>query len=130
MATDLMVDQSMLDLISSPSGDFLLVSDLSEIEQRMRLHLRIVRGSYALQPTIGSTLTSLTRQPITVAVTQVPLVVKEALSRMEEIQVQDVAASVSAEDPRKIEFTVVYAVVDDGVAGESAIFNDSIVVSP
>lgn len=128
MAVDLALDRTTGDLVASPSNDVTLVSGLAEVEQRMRTHLRVVLGSYELEPDLGSTLTGLTRLPIGMAVAQLPLVVRESLAKMTDVQVEDVTAWVSEDDPRKVDFQVVYQVVDDGVVGDSVAFGDSLVV--
>lgn len=128
MAVDLALDQTTHDLIASPSNDVTLVSGLAEVGQRIRTHLRIQLGSYELEPELGSKMNGLLRLPVNIAVAQVPLVVKEALAQMTDILVQDVTAEVDEQDPRKVNFTVVYAVTDDAASGDAITFNDSIEV--
>ena len=128
MPVDLLLDQATGDLVPTAGNDVALVSGSDEIEQRIRTHIKVQLGAYQLDPTLGSTANSLLRLPVAMAVSQLPLVVKEALAQMSDISVQDVAAWPDPDDPRKARFTVSYTISNDN-SGDVVSYNDSLVVT-
>lgn len=128
MSVDIALDKTTGDLIVSPANDAGLVSGQDEVEQRMRIRLKVVLGTWQLQPSLGSTMNSLLRMPTSMTISNLPLVVKEALAPMSDVQVSDVTAWLDPLDPRKVRFDVYYQVVDSESEGQLVTFSDSITV--
>ena len=128
MAVDFALDENG-DLRVSPSNDVALVSGIDEVEQRIKFRIRTMVGTWQFHPTFGSSLFSLLRLSPDLAVPQVPLMVKEALAPMSDISVRDVNAWLDPDDPKKIDFTVEYALVDNEAEGDQLVLNDSLVVT-
>lgn len=128
-----MLDALTGDLVTTPSNDFMLVSGAQLIEQRMRIRLKIPLGTWALDPTggtLGSTVLTVTRMSNVQAAQQLPLLVKESLAPMNDIRIDDVNAWVDEADPRVVNFSVTYSVVDDqGNASDQLQFSDNVVVT-
>ena len=80
------------DLILSPSGDFLGVQGINLIEQRIRLRLKIRRGSwvYDTDGTLGSRIDSLLSKTSQQAISEVGAFVHEALDSMDDISVTNI----------------------------------------
>lgn len=129
MPVDLAIDHVVGDLIVSPSSDVAIVSAQYEVAQRVWVHLKVARGTWDIDPNLGSTLHDVLRLTVERAVTQLPLAVKEALSGIEDVQVDDVVASPSQTDPRSVDFTVTYSIVGDGAVGGQATFTDTVQVT-
>lgn len=119
MPLDLAIDYNNGDLVIAPNKDIDVRTGLATIEQRIRVRLRIFQGEWELDPTngsLGSTLHDAARLPTWRAVQEIPLLVKEALEPMEDIDVREVEAFVDDKDVRTVDFTIRYAVLDNGVA--------------
>lgn len=132
LSVDLKLDAMTRDLVATPSNDIALVSGEDAVEQRIRVCLRIPLGSWLLDPTggaLGSTLGNTTRLPVNQAVFQIPLVVKEALTELPDIRVEDVVAAPDPDYPSRVGFTITYAVVDSDGEGEIVNFNDFVEIA-
>jgi hypothetical protein len=116
MAFDLAVDFNYGDLLVGASKDIEVRTGIQSVEQRIRARLHMYQGEWSLDPTggrLGSTLHDVTRLPNWRAVQEIPLVVKEALAPMEDIDVRDVQAAINPDDPRQVEFAITYALRGD-----------------
>lgn len=130
MAVDLMIDFTNAgDLVVTPGNDVALVSGQAEVEQRMKVRIKVQFGTFMLDPTLGSTVLGLLRSPTEMVLTQLPLVVKEALATMDDVQVIDVPTALDPVDVRKVHYSVVYALTDGETLGDQLVLNDSLVVS-
>lgn len=129
MGTDLALDTKLNDLIVTPSNDFALVSGTDEIDQRIKVFLKVQLGSWDLDPTFGSGLSSLSSMPVYRVLDELPLVVKEALAQMDDIRVLDVMTSVDEDSSSKVGFVVTYVVTDGVSEGDEQVFSDSITVA-
>lgn len=114
MSVDLALDNITGDLLASPSNDVAIYRGDAVVAQRIRTRLLIPVGSWQLDETgsLGSRLHDLLREPISRVLTELPLVVKEALEPMTDINVQDVTTSYDESQPKRVGFTIVYSIVD------------------
>jgi hypothetical protein len=123
MAWDLAIDYNTGDLKVAPNEDFQARTGPATIDQRIRVRLRIEQGEWALDPSggqLGSRLSEVLRLPNWRAMTELELVVKEALASMDDIDVQNVI--VTKTDERTIGMQIEYIPLfdDDDVALEQA----------
>lgn len=83
------------DLIFSPSADILGVSGVDLIEQRMRMRMKLQRGSWTYDEdnSFGSQLFKLVSTTPEAGAAQASAYVREALREMDEIDVDDVHVS-------------------------------------
>jgi hypothetical protein len=112
MAFDLAFDFNVGDLLVSASKDIEIRTGIQVVEQRIRARLHMYQGEWPLDPTggrLGSVLHDVTRLPNWRAVQEIPLVVKEALAPMDDIDVRDVQAAVNPLDTKIVEFAITYA---------------------
>lgn len=96
------------DLAISEHGDFIFnanrdlagVSGTDLIEQRMKIRMRLMRGSWTYDEagTLGSNLRSLVGMAPDRAATVAPALVREALRPMDEIVVDDVRVDTTSRD--------------------------------
>lgn len=115
MAVDIAFDNTIGDLLATPGNDVGLYSGEAVVAQRMRTRLKIPLGSWILDPTggsLGSRLYDATRMPVSRAIGEIPMIVKEALLPMTDIRVEDVLVEIDANSANTIGFTVLYVVVD------------------
>lgn len=130
MATDLMLDQLTNDLVATPSNDAQLISGVALVEQRIRIRLKVPLASWPIDPTLGSRMYGLLRLSPAMAISQLPLVVKEALAPMTDIRVDDVEAWQDEQTTKVVRFSITYAVVGtDGVASDQLQFTDAVEVA-
>lgn len=118
MPVDFAIDFVTGDLVLSPSGDAELRSGIGVIEQSIRSRLRIARMKWPLDPTdgtLGSGLYDVFRLPTDMAITTVPLLVREALEPMREILVMDVQAAVNKDEIKQIDISLTYKLVNADV---------------
>lgn len=117
MALDLAVDPNMGDLLIAPNRDFEVRTGQATVDQRIRTRIRIQAGSWDIDPTggeLGSQLHGAMRLSIERALAEVPLMIREALSSMHDIDVRDVICELNANSPKAIDITILYAIVEDG----------------
>jgi hypothetical protein len=107
------------DLIFAANRDFLGVSGTPQIEQRIRMRIKIPRGSWVYDENqrIGSRIHRVLQQAPDRAVIEIPIFVREALDGMSDVSIQDVQVVM---DGRSIRVVIDYAVttLPEG-AGES-----------
>jgi hypothetical protein len=113
MATDLALDPATGDLLAAPNKDLALCQGQATVEQRIRVRLRVIAGSWDADPTLGSALREAMRMSTPHAVQVIPLMVKEALSPMDDIVVRDVQCNVNAKDGSAVDFIVEYSMASD-----------------
>lgn len=112
MATDLAIDYNTGDLVASPTKDLSLRTGVGSVEQRMRVRLRVWYGEWSLNPTLGSRIHDVMRMPGWRALTEVELVIREALETMTDVRIQDVVVVQDEKDVRVINVVIQYAVVE------------------
>jgi len=113
---DLAIDYNTGDLVIAPNKDLEVRSGQQTIEQRIRVRLRIFQGEWTLDPTggtLGSTLHDAVRLPTWRAIEEIPLIVKEALEPMDDIEVRSVDAVLDPDDARTVDLTISYAQLGD-----------------
>lgn len=113
MALDLAIDFDSGDLIFAPNFDLATRQGSDTVEQRIRVRVRVIAGSWDIDPTLGSNIRDALRMPIDMALQMIPLLVKEALAPMDDITVQDVECSVNPESANIIDMVISYAMVAD-----------------
>jgi phage gp46-like protein len=104
MSFDLAIDYTTGDLLNAPNHDIQGRTGPDVYEQRIRVRLKVQRGTWALDPTdgdLGSRLHELTRVQSARALVEIEQYVREALEPMRDITVRDVQARLS-EDTDKI----------------------------
>lgn len=120
MAVEIAIDYNTGDLKIAPNKGIDIRTGRATVDQRIRVRLKIVGGEWALDPTegrLGSRLRDALRLPNWRASEEVPLMVREALEPMDDIDVRDVVCAINAETAKAIDITVYYTMSDD-TAGE------------
>jgi len=114
LSVDIAFDNVKGDVMFAPSNDVAIYRGDAVVAQRIRTRLLIPVGSWQLDQTgvLGSRLHDLLREPIERVLSELPLVVKEALAPMDDISVEDVTASYDASMPKRVSFVVTYSIVD------------------
>lgn len=97
------------DLVFAANRDWLGVSGTPQIEQRMRLRMKIPRGSWVYDENqrIGSRIHRVLRQTPDRAAVEIPIFVREALDDMNDISIGDVQVT---SDGRSISVVINYQV--------------------
>lgn len=116
MAVDLAIDYNSGDLLVAPNKDIATRTGASTVEQRIRVRLRVIQGEWILDPTggtLGSRLREAMRLPVFRAVQEVPLLVREALLPMTDIDVTDVECVSDDTDSTAVAITIIYSTLDD-----------------
>jgi hypothetical protein len=116
MATDLAFDFGRHDLVVAPNKDLDIRTGQATVDQRIRVRLLIPQGEWELDPTngrLGSHLKDMSRLSPQRSIVEIPLVVRESLQNMTDINVVDVQAVVG-DDPRSIDITILYQMVEAG----------------
>lgn len=111
MSFDLAIDYNTGDLLQAPNHDIQGRTGQDVYEQRIRIRLKIQRGTWALDPTngeLGSRLLELARVSSARAVADVEQYVREALEPMRDINVRDVTAKISPVSPKAITLDITY----------------------
>ena len=130
MAVDLAIDFNTGDLLVSPNNGVEIRTGQATVDQRMRVRLKVYAGRWELDPSgtgLGSRLHDAKRYPVWRAVTEIGLMVREALEPMEDISVQDVIVTENPEDAKTVDFTVIYTMVEEEeVETAERTFTDSI----
>ena len=117
MATDLAIDYNTGDLLISPTHDFDLRTGVQTIEQQIRVRLRIIQGQWALDPTagaLGSRMREMFRLPVWRVITELPLVIHEALDQMAEIRVTDIDVQQDSKVKKQLNVVLRYVVKEEG----------------
>jgi hypothetical protein len=115
MAVDLAIDYNSGDLIVAPNKDLDRRTGSDLTEQRIRVRLRIIQGEWLLDPTggtLGSRLVDSLRQPIFRAVDEIPLLVREAIEPMDDIDLVNVTCDPDPTDSRSVTVVIYYQVLD------------------
>lgn len=116
MPIDIAYDFSAGDIVIAPNKDVDRRTGLSLIDQRIRMRLKIFQGSWLYDPTggtLGSRLSEATRMPIFRAIQEVPLLVREALQPMDDIDVTNVTCEADPLDSSAVELTVFFNLLDE-----------------
>jgi hypothetical protein len=116
MAVDLAFNFKVGDLAVAPNKDLDRKTGADLVEQRIRVRLKIVQGSWLLDPTggsLGSRLVDALRLPMFRAETEIPLIVQEALEPMDDISVTNVVATPNKDDSSSVDLTIYYSILDD-----------------
>lgn len=103
------------DWIFSANGDIQGVAGELLLQQRVMTRLKIVQG-WALDPTnglLGSRLKSGLRLPQGRALRELPLMVREALAPITDINILDVTTELVPSDSRAVLLKIVYVAVDE-----------------
>jgi len=133
VATDIAVDFGRRDLVVSPSRDWDIVTGQASCDQRIRIRLLMTQGEWQLDPTagrLGSRLKDMFRLPIERALVEVPLVVREALADMADIQVVDVQCVANEDNSRAIDITILYMMNEAGAEDiEADVLSTTVTVS-
>lgn len=108
MSFDLALDKNN-DLLLGPNSDLLGVSGLDLIEQRIRIRLKIERGSWIYDEagTLGSKISSVLGRSSDQAMSELNAYVHQALEAMDDISVSSVDL-VPSDNDRSIILTVKY----------------------
>lgn len=117
MAVDLAIDFGTGDLKIAPSKDLDRATGQTEVDQRIRVRLKIIQGQWTLDPTggtLGSRLIDAIRQPMFRALEEVPLLVTEALQPMDDINLMRVDATQDENDAKAINIVIYYQIKDSG----------------
>lgn len=116
MPVDLAFDFKVGDLAIAPNKDLDRKTGADLVEQRIRVRLKIIQGSWLLDPTggsLGSRLTDALRLPMFRATTEIPLMVQEALEPMDDISVTNVVVEPDEDDSSSVSLTIYYSILDD-----------------
>lgn len=116
MPLDLAINFITGDLVIAPNKDLEVRSGQQTVEQRIRVRLRIFQGEWTLDPTggsLGSVLHDAMRLPQWRAIEEIPLIVKEALEPMSDIEVRSVDVVFDPDDSRTLDMTISYAILGD-----------------
>lgn len=122
MALDLAFDFVKKDLVISPGRDIEIVSGQASVDQRIRVRLLAIQGEWELDPSngrLGSHLGDAFRMPLARALQTVPMLVKEALAPMPDIEVDDVECSLNPDSTSAIDILILYRMVDQGSDAET-----------
>lgn len=114
MSQDLAFDPNTGDLVLSPNVDIQFVLGDQVVAQRIRNRVRIERG-WDYDPTdgtLGSRVMSGVRMNMARATTEIPLLVKEALAPMTDVNVVSVEAEPSQDDSHQLLVHIKYEVID------------------
>jgi hypothetical protein len=109
----LAIDYNTGDLLVSSARDIDQRTSVGTIEQRIWVNLRVIEGQWALNPSLGSRIHDLLRMPVEVAMTEAPLVVREALDKMPDIRVTRVDTGPNKDDTSTIDIRIYYVLTDD-----------------
>lgn len=88
---DLMLDFENRDLAKTPQGWPTLIEGVEEVAQRLRLRLTVRRGSFRLDPELGSRLYALPRGDSDRMERFARQAVEEALSPMPEVRLEELS---------------------------------------
>lgn len=112
MAYDFATDPLTGDWLFSGNRDVQGVEGEQVVAQRIRHRLRIVRGSWALDPSdgaLGSRLEQMLRLPRQRAILEARIMVEEALSPMDDVTVTDV--QVVEQGTTTLKLTILYQII-------------------
>lgn len=115
MSLDIATHPTTGDWLFSANRDMQVVKGSQVVQQRIRNRLKIVRGTWALDPTngaLGSRLDSILRIPRGRALQEIKLMVSEALSPMEDVEIIDIQTQ---EGVRSITVNIDYVIVEPGL---------------
>jgi hypothetical protein len=116
MPVDLAFDFVTGDLAIAPNNDLDRKTGADLVDQRIRTRLKIQQGTWLLDPTggtLGSRLVDALRLPLDRALTEIPLMVDEALEPMSDINVTSVDVVPDPDDSSAVTMTIYYIILDD-----------------
>lgn len=111
MSFDLAIDYNTGDLLQAPNHDIQGRTGPDVYEQRIRIRLKIQRGTWLLDPTdgeLGSRLLELARVSTPRALAEIEQYVREALEPMTDITVRDVTVQLDPENSRGVQLQISY----------------------
>jgi phage gp46-like protein len=111
LSFDLAIDYTTGDLLNAPNRDIQGRTGPDVYEQRIRIRLKIQRGTWALDPSggeLGSRILELARVSSARAVQEIEQYVREALEPMTDITVRDVTAKVNPKTQKIIMLDISY----------------------
>lgn len=111
---DIAVDHKTGDWVFAANADFQGVSGDQVVEQRILTRLRIIRG-WELDPTngaLGSSLRNDLRLQRGRARRELPLAVREALTPMDDVRVQEVVVTDDEDDLGALRLRIEYQIID------------------
>jgi hypothetical protein len=120
MPLDLAIDYNTGDLLIAPNRDIEVRTGREEIEQRIRVRLRVYGGEWELDPSggqLGSRLHDAFRLPVWRSRREIPLIVREALEPMKDISVRDVIVDQDPDNPSGQNVTILYEMAEDVGSG-------------
>lgn len=127
---DAAIDKDTGDWLFSAIRDLQTVEGDNLVEQRVRTRLLIEQG-WELDPTdgtLGSRLTSVLHLPRDQALTQIDMMVREALLPMEDIIIQSIQYEEDEADPRVVRIKLQYAAVAEPPTPQSEIQSETLQV--
>lgn len=127
---DAAIDKDTGDWLFSAIRDLQTVEGDNLVEQRVRTRLLIEQG-WELDPTdgtLGSRLTSVLHLPRDQALTQIDMMVREALLPMEDIIIQSIQYEEDEDDPRVVRIKLQYAAVAEPPTPQSEIQSETLQV--
>lgn len=127
---DAAIDKDTGDWLFSAIRDLQMVEGDNLIVQRVRTRLLVEQG-WELDPTdgtLGSRLTSVLHLPRVQALTQIDMMVREALLPMEDIIIQEIGYEEDADDPRIVRVKLQYAAVAEPPTPQSEIQSETLEV--
>lgn len=115
MAYDFAIDSKTGDWLFTGSRDIQGVAGDQVVQQRIITRLKIIRGSWPLDPTnglLGSRLSDALHLPRQRAFNEIQLWVEEALSPMRDVSLIEVFADEVAADSRAMKVTIKYQILN------------------
>jgi phage gp46-like protein len=124
LSFDIALDYNTGDIIMAPNMDIQGRTGPDVYEQRIRIRLKIQRGTWELDPTdgeLGSRLLELARMPAQRALVDVEQYVREALAPMDDIVVENVESRFNVDTQTAVEVDITYIPkLDEGEAPAEA----------
>ena len=111
MSFDLAIDYTTGDLLMAPNFDIQGRTGPDVFEQRIRIRLKVQRGTWLLDPTdgeLGSRILDLARVSSDRAVREMEQYVREALEPMQDITVRDVTAKLDPTTSKVVMLDITY----------------------
>jgi phage gp46-like protein len=110
LSFDLAINYDTGDLLIAPNHDIQGRTGPDVFEQRIRIRLKIQRGTWLLDPSgeLGSRILELSRVSSQRAVQEIEQYVREALEPMDDITVRDVTAKTDPETQKIIMLDISY----------------------
>lgn len=122
MSFDIAIDYGTGDLLMAPNQDIQGRTGPDVFEQRIRIRLKIQRGTWMFDPTdgeLGSRLLELSRVSSARAVAEMEQYVREALEPMSDISVRDVTAKADPQTQKIVILDISYQPLADEADAET-----------